>query len=141
MASMTRFRTPAHFTSAPGAALAIALVLALALAGCNSTGQTARSAVPASAPPAPAPSSYANVPAGVTPSNFRMPAGTGCKGDVARWAAIQENDLRSGHVSKSVYTTIQGEIAQARAACDAGREAEAAAMVRASRSRHGYPAG
>lgn len=122
-------------------ALCAAVALPLALAGCNSTGKATRSAAPAPASTAPARSSYANVPPGVTPSNFRLPSGKGCKGAVARWAAIQENDLRSGHVSKSVYTKIQGEIAQARAACDAGREAEAVALVRASRARHGYPAG
>lgn len=112
------------------------LGLATLLAGCNSAPNPA-----ATQPPAPAAATYRDVPAGVTPSNFRMPEGSGCKGAVARWAAIQDNDLRSGHVSPSVYKTIQGEIAQARAACEAGRDAQAIGMVRASRARHGYPAG
>lgn len=46
-----------------------------------------------------------------------------------------------GHVGKSVYDRIQNDISQASAACAAGRDAEARAMVRASRVRNGYPAG
>lgn len=114
----------------------VILALASVLTGCNSGSGPAPSAT------APTPSaSYQSVPAGVTPPNFSLPSGSGCQGAVARWAAIQDNDLKSGHVSPSVYKTIQGEIAQARAACNAGRDAEARGMVRASRARHGYPAG
>ena len=54
-------------------------------------------------------------------------------------AAIQDNDLKTGHVGKSVYDTIQKDIERARAACAAGRSAEASSIVRASRARHGYP--
>ena len=107
----------------------------LLLAGCN-----AKSKPPSAQAAAPAAATYRNVPAGVTPAGFRMPQGSGCNGAVARWAAIQDNDLKSGHVSPSVYKTIQGEISQARAACNAGRDAESKTMVRASRMRHGYPA-
>ncbi|MGE3247055.1 MAG: hypothetical protein AB7F96_05645 [Beijerinckiaceae bacterium] len=110
---------------------------ATALAGCNNS-QPQPAAQQSAPPPA---ARYSSVPAGVTPSSFRMPEGSGCKGAVARWAAIQDNDLRSGHVTASVYKTIQGEIAQARAACDAGKDAQAQSIVRASRLRHGYPAG
>ena len=53
---------------------------------------------------------------------------------------IQENDLTTGHVSKSVHDRIAGDIAQASAACQAGRDSEARGLVRASRVRNGYPA-
>ncbi|MDP2355183.1 MAG: hypothetical protein Q8M31_03870 [Beijerinckiaceae bacterium] len=102
---------------------------ALVLTGCNANAPAPQ----ASAPPA------SSAPSGVTPSSFRMPEGSGCSGDVARWKAIQDNDLATGHVSKSVYDRIQNDINQASAACAAGRDAEARAMVRASRSRNGYP--
>jgi outer membrane murein-binding lipoprotein Lpp len=102
---------------------------ALLLAGCNSNAPAPQ----VSAPPA------SSAPVGVTPSSFRMPEGSGCSGDVARWKAIQDNDLVTGHVSKSVYDRIQNDINQASAACAAGRDAEARAMVRASRARNGYP--
>ena len=109
--------------------LVCAAAAALLLAACNSNA-------PAPQASAPAPSS---APAGVTPSSFRLPEGSGCAGDVARWKAIQDNDLATGHVSKSVYDRIQNDIAQASAACQAGRDSEASAMVRASRVRNGYP--
>lgn len=100
----------------------------LALAGCNS-----------SAPPPPVASAPQQAVNGVTPSTFRLPGGAGCSGDVANWQAIQDNDLQTGHVTQSVYDQIKGEIAQAAAACSGGRDAEARAMVRASKVRHGYP--
>ncbi len=118
----------------------LAAAAAMALAACNG-GSKPQPAAQAAAPATPAVATYRNVPAGVTPSSFRMPSGGGCKGDVARWAAIQDNDLKSGHVSPSVYKKIQAEIAAARAACDAGQGAKASALVRASRLRNGYPGG
>ena len=74
-----------------------------------------------------------------TPQDFHMPEGSGCSGDVARWAAVQDNDYRSGNIGLPIYHKIQNEISQAAAACSAGQDAKASAMVRASRSRHGYP--
>jgi hypothetical protein len=110
--------------------LLCAMGAALLLAGCNASAPSPQAS-------APAPSS---APAGVTPSSFRMPDGAGCSGDIARWKAIQDNDLATGHVSKSVYDGIQNDINQASAACAGGRDAEARALVRASRVRNGYPA-
>lgn len=103
---------------------------ALLLAACNSNAPPPQAS-------APAPS---NAAAGVTPSSFRMPEGAGCSADIARWKAIQDNDLATGHVSKSVHDRIQTDINQASAACAGGRDSEARAMVRASRVRNGYPA-
>ncbi len=108
--------------------LVLPVVAALTLAGCNAAPQ---------APVANVPPQAAST--NVTPSDFRLPGGAGCAGDVANWQAIQDNDLRMGHVSQSVYNQIRGEIAQAAAACSAGRDAEARALVRASKLRHGYP--
>jgi len=105
---------------------------ALALAGCNASAPSARAPM---ADPV-----VASAPAGVTPASFRMPDGAGCSAEVARWKAIQDNDLATGHVSKSVYDRIAADIAQAAAACAAGRDAEARGLVRASRVRNGYPA-
>lgn len=74
-----------------------------------------------------------------TPKDFHLPEGSGCSGDVARWQAIQDNDYHGGNIGPSVYHKIQSEIAQAAAACSAGRDAQASTMIRASRARHGYP--
>jgi hypothetical protein len=106
---------------------AVAALAAAILAGCNSPGPVA------SAPP-PAPASI-----DVTPSNFAMPTGSGCAGDIARYRAIQNNDLAMGHVAQSVYNQIKGEIAAAEQVCASGKDAEARAMIIASRKRHGYP--
>ena len=115
------------------AALAIVAVL---VAGCNSTpAPNAAALQPVSQPPL----QQTGAAPGVTPTNFRLPEGTGCAGDVARWRAIQDNDLNTGHVSRSVYDRITVDIDSAAAACAAGRSGEASAMVRASRLRNGYP--
>jgi hypothetical protein len=116
--------------------LFLAFAVPLALAACNSAGTSAP--VASTAPP---PGAYANLPAGVSPPGFRLPSGAGCSADVARWKAIQDNDLNTGHVSQSVYDQIAKDIAQASAACQAGRDAEGQSIIRASRARHGYPAG
>jgi len=112
--------------------LLLALGATVLLAGCNSTQPQAT--VTASAPPA-----YSG--SNITPSNFRMPEGSGCAGDVARWQAVQDNDLTTGNVNQSVYNQIKADIDRASAACQAGRSAEASSIVRASRARHGYPGG
>jgi hypothetical protein len=105
----------------------LAALAALALAGCNATGPA-----PGTAPLAP--NSIV-----VAPSNFQMPQGGGCAGDVARYRAVQDDDLAMGQIAQSVYNQIHGEIEAAARACAAGRDAEASAMVMASRKRHGYP--
>lgn len=74
-----------------------------------------------------------------TPQGFALPEGSGCDGDIARWQAIQENDYHGGNIGLPVYRRIQAEIGQAAAACQAGHDAQASALVRASRARHGYP--
>jgi hypothetical protein len=44
-----------------------------------------------------------------------------------------------GHVAQSVYDQIRGEIAAADKACASGADAQARALIVASRRRHGYP--
>jgi hypothetical protein len=105
----------------------LALLTALALAACNSSG-------PPPGPPPPAPGSLL-----VAPSNFQMPQGGGCAGEVARYKAVQDDDLAMGQIAQSVYDQIRSEIAAAAQACSAGHDEEARSMVLASRKRHGYP--
>ena len=99
---------------------------AFALAACNTT------APPASPPPAPGS-------VVVTPPDFHMPEGSGCAGAIARYRAVQANDLSMGHVVPSVYNQIKREIAAAESVCAAGADAKAKAMIAASEQRHGYP--
>lgn len=114
--------------------LMAAAALALLLAGCNAN------APQPSASFAPSVSSDRLAASGVSAPGFKLPDGTGCSGAVARWRALQDNDLHTGHVTQAVYDRIKGEIDAAEAACAAGHDAQAQSMVRASRLRHGYPA-
>jgi hypothetical protein len=97
--------------------LTAALFFATLAAGCNSP-----------APPPPPP-----------PIAAPLAEGSGCAASIARYRAVQENDLAMGHVNKSVYAQIQKEIADAQRACALGDEAKAQSLLRASKSRHGYP--
>ncbi|MBG0809565.1 hypothetical protein IY145_09260 [Methylosinus sp. H3A] len=107
------------------AKLLAAAFAALSIAACNST----QPVVVAEAP------STRNT----TPAGFNLPEGSGCAGVIARYRAVMDNDLAMGHVNQGVYATIEGEIGAAAAACSAGRDAQAVALVRASKARHGYP--
>jgi hypothetical protein len=102
-------------------------VAGFALAACNAP------APQASAPPAPG--SVA-----VTPPGFQLPQGDDCSAKIARYRAVQDNDLSMGHVAQSVYNQIRRDIAAAEGVCAAGHDAEAKAMIAASERRHGYPA-
>jgi len=110
-------------------AVLAAFPLILALAACQTTE-----------PPAPA-AAAKQEPRGVsiTPSNFKLPEGAGCTGDIARFRAIQANDLETGHTTKPVYDMIEGEMKKAEALCAAGNSGAASAHVRATKSRFGYP--
>ena len=96
-----------------------------ALAACNAP------APQASAPP---PGSVA-----VTPPGFQLPEGADCSAKIARYRAVQDNDLSMGHVAQSVYNQIKRETDAASKVCAAGRDGEAKSMVAASEKRHGYP--
>jgi hypothetical protein len=91
-----------------------------------------------SAPP-PAPPVERTSASYVTPQGFRLPEGTGCAGDIARFRAVQDNDLATGHVNQSVYNRIKGEVDQAAATCGAGNDAGARAALAGIKKRHGYP--
>ena len=101
--------------------------MGMTLAGCNAV--------------APAPQAAAPVPASikVTPPGFKLPEGGACAGEIARYRAIQDNDLAMGHVAQSIYNEIRVEIAAADRTCSAGNDAQARAMILSSRKRHGYP--
>jgi hypothetical protein len=66
-------------------------------------------------------------------------AGSGCGGDIARLRTVVTRDLASGDVNRTVHDRIMGELNRAAAACSAGRDAEAADAVRATKQRFGYP--
>ena len=111
------------------------LGLSLVLTACQSTGpaptqQGASSTVSAQ--------DYASLPAGVTPKNFHLPTDKGCRGDIARFAAVIDNDLASGHTTDKVNQAIHAELNKIAATCPA-QDASASQAVRALKSKYGYP--
>ena len=113
------------------AKLAAAGAALFVLTACNTTSDgpapVAMAAAPAAAP------SY------VTRSDFRLPEGSGCTGEINRFKAVMANDLETGHVHKDVYARVMGEITPAERACAGGQDGQAVAIVRSVKSRHGYP--
>lgn len=105
--------------------LILAALTSVALAACTGSG----------APPAPSP---ATAPTGVTPNTFALPTGSGCSGEVARFQAVMDNDLATGHTTKGVHERVSAEIATARATCAGGNDGAAIAQVNATKSRFGY---
>jgi hypothetical protein len=99
----------------------MSVIAALSVSACNSAQSPQASAAP---PP---------------PAVAASPEGTGCEAVISRYRSVIENDRAMGHVNLKVYDQISGEIGEAQSACSSGQEARAVAMVRASKSRHGYP--
>lgn len=66
------------------------------------------------------------------------PAGQGCAAQIAYFKEIIDYDLRVGRVHKTVHETASGPIAQAEAACAAGRSAEALTILTRTKRASGY---
>lgn len=96
------------------------------LAGCTQ----------ASAPPPAGPGLAA---AGVTAPGFTLPEGSGCAGEIARFRAVLDNDLATGHVGAAVHARASAELDKAAKACSAGSEGDADRIVRTTKARFGYP--
>lgn len=106
-------------------AVLLALPVVLALAGCN---QTATGQAPAQQ----GGNSF------VTPSTFKMPTGSGCSGDIARFKAIIGNDDQTGNVGDKVYNQMLEELKRPESLCAAGQEGPARAALASVKARHGY---
>jgi hypothetical protein len=79
--------------------------------------------------------------AAVTPQHFRLAEDGACAGEIARYREIVDSDGATGNVAKRVYNQIKSEVAAAERECSAGHDAQARALVLASKKRHGYPTG
>jgi hypothetical protein len=108
---------------------ALFLPALLLLAACNQSA----------APPPAAVQAQPQSASLVTPPGFRLPEGQGCASDIARFRAVQDNDLATGHVSQSVYDRIKVELDQAAALCAAGNDAGARGALAGTKRRFGYP--
>ncbi|ACB94320.1 hypothetical protein [Beijerinckia indica] len=110
------------------ASTAGALLLALGLGACNQTTAANQPQVVAAA-----------VPTGTAPRPD-LPPQAACTKDYDHYQDILKADVTTGNVDQKVYEQIQGELSKASSACAAGRDGEALALIRASKSRHGYHA-
>lgn len=108
-------------------AACLSVIGAIGLSACNQTSASAPAPVAAAAAP------------GVTPSSFSLPSGSGCAGEIARFRAVVDNDLATGHTTATVHARIRADLDGAASACTAGREAEAVRAVASTKSRFGYP--
>ena len=75
-----------------------------------------------------------------TAQNVLAPSGS-CAGDIASYRTVQDSDVASGNLARSVYNQVKKEIAAAEAECAAGHDEQARADIIASRKRHGYATG
>ncbi|HEY8125422.1 MAG TPA: hypothetical protein VIF88_08400 [Methylocystis sp.] len=107
--------------------LFLAACAAAGLAGCNAARQPQ---IVSPGPAGPPPARMGEAP---------PPDAPGCAGAVARYRSVIDNDLAMGHVNKSVYAQISNEIGEAASACASGQDGRALSLLRASKSRHGYP--
>jgi hypothetical protein len=107
----------------------LALAATLALAACQSTAQA----------PAPQPVAQGSTPQYVTRPDFRLPEGAGCSGEIARFRAVMDNDLATGHVTRDVHGRVIADLRGPEAACAAGRSGEASGQLTAVKRRYGYP--
>ncbi len=125
---MTLTRT-ARATAARALLLAIGGVLTLA--ACQTTSEAPT--------PAPQPVVQGSQPQYVTRPDFRLPEGAGCSGEIARFRAVMDNDLATGHVSRDVHGRVMADLRGPEAACAAGRSGEASGSLTAVKRRYGYP--
>ncbi|AVO43786.1 hypothetical protein [Phreatobacter cathodiphilus] len=109
--------------------LVLAALAAIGLAACQST----TAPVPAPQPVASATPSY------VTRPDFRLPEGAGCSGEIARFRAVMDNELATGHVTREVHGRVIADMRTPEGACAAGRDGEARAALTAVKRRYGYP--
>ena len=113
-------------------------ILGLALAGASVWLSACTTTADAPAPqpvaaPVTQPGSY------VTPAGFRLPEGAGCTGEIARFRAVMDNDLATGHVAREVHGRVLADLRGSEEACAAGQAGEAGARLRAVKNRYGYP--
>ena len=95
-------------------------LLALSVAGCTQTAST-----PAARPALPEPA-YA-------------PSGPGCGPQIAHFREIITYDLSVRRLAQSTFDAAGVPLAQAEAACAAGRSGEAMATLRRAKTAAGYP--
>jgi hypothetical protein len=70
--------------------------------------------------------------------NFHIPGPSGCAGPVAEFQSVIDNDVATGNLAKGVHGRVTTDLAPIKAACGAGREADATRQLAAVKTRYGY---
>jgi hypothetical protein len=65
-------------------------------------------------------------------------AQTGCAGAIAQFRAVIDNDVKIGHLNKSVHNRIVPDLGRVAETCRAGKDAEAMRALAGLKSRFGY---
>lgn len=94
-------------------------LLAGALSACNRTSAAA--------------------PANVATAAAAPAGGAGCAGEIARFQAVLKSDADTGNVNRKVYDRAEPQLNRASAACAAGRDGEAHAILASTKRQFGYP--
>jgi curli biogenesis system outer membrane secretion channel CsgG len=100
------------------AAIVAMPLLAASLAACNRTSASPPAATTAAAP---------------------MTAGAGCASEIARFQSVLKSDVETGNVNRKVYDRAEPQLNRASAACAAGRDGEAQAILASTKRQFGYP--
>jgi hypothetical protein len=98
---------------------------AVALGGCTQTPGTGQ--VAAAVPQAPA-----------RPAWPSLPENAACTKELNHYQALLDTDVGTGNLNRSVYNEIEIDMSRAANACAAGKDAEARAIMHATKIKHGY---
>jgi hypothetical protein len=99
-------------------------ILALTLAGCAASMET--------------PDGSAGVTVFGGAVNYHVGGAPGCGGAIAEFRALIDRDRSTGNLSPSVHRRAAADLEGVKAACAAGRSAEANSRLAAVKSRYGY---
>jgi hypothetical protein len=66
------------------------------------------------------------------------PAAAACSDAITTFESIITSDVETGNLNKGVHRRIVAEIANAKANCAAGRDADASRALAGIKARHGY---
>ena len=65
-------------------------------------------------------------------------AQSSCAGAIAQFRSVIDNDVKIGHLNKSVHSRIVPDLGRVEAACRTGNDAEATRALAALKGRFGY---
>jgi hypothetical protein len=65
-------------------------------------------------------------------------AQSGCNGAIAQFGAVIDNDVKVGHLNKSVYNRIVPDLGRVSQTCQSGKDADAMRALAGLKSRFGY---